>query len=1005
MKDPAVFFKIFKSSSLPSVVLFPDAPLFSIAEVNQSFLEREKVTEAMIIGKSILEIPSLSKDKDGRDALSCTLEKVVKTGAVFKKTQGKSVLSETIPVVSGEGKTDYIVHTFFDNEVFQSDFADNNGLTVSGDSAHQNEIKVSEEKYKKLFQFSPLPKWMYELDTFKIVDVNEIALQTYGYTRAEFLDLSLQHSSPHKEIEELYRSHQYLREEEGLIHFGLVTHLRKDKTPIKVEVSGNRFSFKGKNCMMVVGIDVTERENALNELRSNENELRTAQNIAKIGYWKLTLLSKELYWSDEVFNILSLKRDQHASFDCFLNLIHQEDKTAFLKARDLALEGIKEFDTDFRIVLPDGTVKWIHEKGQLLKDKSGNPISFEGTIQDMTESKLLKLSLEESNQRYDYVTKATFDAIWDWDLKEGKNYWGEGFERAFGYDLKTISANKDFWTSHIHPDDFESVVNGIQQSILDGSENWSYEYRFQKGDGSYVHVMDRCIIIRDKQGKAVRLVGAMQDISEMKNLQHLLDKANRLAMIGSWEIDVATDSVYWSDITKEIRDVDPDYQPTLHDGMGHFKEGFSRDTINARVKEAIEFGRSWQEDLQIYTHKGNLKWIRTTGRAEIKNGKCVKIYGSFQDIDQSKKAELEILRLYDEKNTILESIDDGFFTVNRKWIVSYWNKQAERMLNVKKEVVIGKNLWEVFAGQVDSLSYKKYHQALELNRSLFFEDFYPVLEKWFEISAYPSGGGLSVYFKDITERRLSQIALSEMNENLQKAVNDLATSNAELEQFAYVASHDLQEPLRMITSFLAKIEKKYNQLLDEKGKQYIYFAVDGATRMRQIILDLLEFSRVGRFEDSSENVDVTRIVHEAISLYKKQIEETGAIIEFENLPVIQSYKSPFRQVILNLLSNALKYHKPGESPDIKIECEDLPRYWKFMVRDMGIGIDPDYYDRVFNIFQRLHSKEEYSGTGIGLAIVKKIVEAMGGKIWLEPNKPSGCIFILTIPKLNTQNSY
>ncbi len=641
---------------------------------------------------------------------------------------------------------------------------------------------------------------------------------------------------------------------------------------------------------------------------------------------------------------------------------------------------------------------WVHEKGKLIKSEAGEPLSFEGTIQDITESKLLKLSLQESNQRYEYVTKATFDAIWDWDLITEKNYWGEGFERTFGYDLTAIRNDKDFWSHHIHPDDFDQVVNGIQKSMMSQARNWNNEYRFQKADGTYAFVMDKCIIIRNKNGKAVRLVGAMQDISEKKILQQLLDKANRLAKIGSWEIDVPSATVYWSDITKEIRETGPGYQPSLQDGIGHFKEGYSRDTIIARVKESIRFGTSWQEDLQIYTHKGNLKWIRTTGKAELKDGKCMKIYGSFQDIDASKKAELEILKLYEEKNTILESIGDGFFTLDKNWIVTYWNNEAEKMLGTPKDQVVGKNLWHVFSSHINSHSYKKYNQAIESGERVFFEDYYQALERWFEISAYPSKNGLSVYFKDITDRITAQMELNELNLNLQKTAQDLAISNAELEQFAYIASHDLQEPLRMITSFLTRIEKKYNNLLDEKGKQYIHFAVDGAKRMRQIILDLLEFSRVGRFDGQLEQVNVNEVVEEVVSLYQKQIEETSAVIHFSNLPVVKSFRSPLRQVIQNLVGNALKYQQSGVKPVIHVEAEEMNDHWKFLIKDNGIGIEPDYYERIFNIFQRLHNKEEYSGTGIGLAIVKKIVEAMGGKIWIEANEQKGSIFIFTIPK-------
>ena len=295
-------------------------------------------------------------------------------------------------------------------------------------------------------------------------------------------------------------------------------------------------------------------------------------------------------------------------------------------------------------------------------------------------------------------------------------------------------------------------------------------------------------------------------------------------------------------------------------------------------------------------------------------------------------------------------------------------------------------------------SYKKYIEAFETNQRLSFEDYYEALNTWFEISAYPSKNGLSVYFKDITDRIVAQMELNELNIHLEKIAHDLKASNSELEQFAYIASHDLQEPLRMVTSFLAQIEKKYNDVLDEKGKQYIHFAVDGAKRMRQIILDLLSFSRVGSFEGEPELIDLNEIMEEIVYLFQQEIEETSATIRYNGLPVIHSFRSPLRQLIQNLIGNAIKYQRQGIKPIIVVQAEEMSDHWKFMIKDNGIGIEPEYYDRIFKIFQRLHNKEEYSGTGIGLAIAKKIVTALGGEIWIEQNRGSGSIFNFTIPK-------
>ena len=247
--------------------------------------------------------------------------------------------------------------------------------------------------------------------------------------------------------------------------------------------------------------------------------------------------------------------------------------------------------------------------------------------------------------------------------------------------------------------------------------------------------------------------------------------------------------------------------------------------------------------------------------------------------------------------------------------------------------------------------------------------------------------------------------LKENELQLQKHVKELAVSNEELEQFAYVASHDLQEPLRMVTGFLTQLEKKYGTVLDEKGKKYIDFAVDGAKRMRQIILDLLEYSRAGRMLDNRENIDLNELIREIQILYRKKIEEKKAIIAFDALPLIYGYNSPLRQVFQNLISNALKYCKDDIPARINVIAEELEHHWKFAVTDNGIGIAQEYFDRIFIIFQRLHNKDEYSGTGMGLAITKKIIESMGGKIWLSSEEGKGTTFYFTILKHNHTASF
>jgi len=252
--------------------------------------------------------------------------------------------------------------------------------------------------------------------------------------------------------------------------------------------------------------------------------------------------------------------------------------------------------------------------------------------------------------------------------------------------------------------------------------------------------------------------------------------------------------------------------------------------------------------------------------------------------------------------------------------------------------------------------------------------------------------------EDISERKINEEQLKELNLQINKRVEELAVSNAELEQFAYIASHDLQEPLRMITRFLSEIQRKYSDNLDDKGKEYIHYAVDGAHRMRNLILDLLEYSRVGKFDQTIETIDLNNLIEEVTNFHEVFIKENNAIINWSHLPTIQNRKTPIQLVFQNLISNALKYHNPTEPPKIEIAHQDLGDRWLFSIKDNGIGIDPMFSEKIFIIFQRLHAKHEYSGTGIGLAICKKIIEAQGGKIWVESEEGQGSIFCFTVSK-------
>jgi len=240
-----------------------------------------------------------------------------------------------------------------------------------------------------------------------------------------------------------------------------------------------------------------------------------------------------------------------------------------------------------------------------------------------------------------------------------------------------------------------------------------------------------------------------------------------------------------------------------------------------------------------------------------------------------------------------------------------------------------------------------------------------------------------------------------MEKALRKKTEELARSNEDLEQFAYVASHDLQEPLRMVTSYVQLLSKRYKAKLDADANEFIDFAVDGAVRMRKLINDLLTYSRVGTQGKELSPTDSEAVLAQSVNDLKVTIEENGALVTHDPLPTVMADSPQLEQLFQNLIGNAIKF-RGNEPPHVHISASRNGKGWIFSIRDNGIGFAPEYSERVFVIFQRLHSRQEYAGTGIGLAICKKIVERHGGHIWVESDVGKGAIFRFTIPAVGTE---
>jgi len=317
------------------------------------------------------------------------------------------------------------------------------------------------------------------------------------------------------------------------------------------------------------------------------------------------------------------------------------------------------------------------------------------------------------------------------------------------------------------------------------------------------------------------------------------------------------------------------------------------------------------------------------------------------------------------------------------------NPAFEQLTGLKREEVKGKTVREVIP-QIEPHWIETYGEVALTGQSRHFENHSEALGKDFEVIAYsPRRGQFAALFLDVTERKKAE-------EEIQRAVAELGRSNRDLEQFAYVASHDLQEPLRAVSGYLGLLQNRHSGQLDAKALEYIAGATGGAQRMQSLITDLLAFARIGTAGREFEVVDLNALLDSALDGLCVSIQETDAVITRDPLPKLRVDATQIVQLFQNLIGNAIKF-RAERRPEIHVGATREESRWRLSVRDNGIGLEPQYRDRIFMIFQRLHSRREYSGTGIGLAICKRIVERHGGEIGVESKPNQGSTFNFTLP--------
>lgn len=539
----------------------------------------------------------------------------------------------------------------------------------------------------------------------------------------------------------------------------------------------------------------------------------------------------------------------------------------------------------------------------------------------------------------------------------------------------------------LHPSDRNAASGGTLRPFAQGNSTQPMLVRAVFADGSEHWLQLKAISSSDGF-----IYVAARDMTEQRQFEErlieseaLLQMSERAALLGGWTFDLQTRKLTLTSGTREIFDLESENTPAIETLTRHLSVE-DQERLQRVAQACSEFGIAFDEEFLTRTGKQRSLWVRVIGRPVTdEKGNITKIQGACQDITASREAMEKLKMLADRHATIFESITDAVFTLDHQWRFTYVNSKSEELLQSPREQLLGHSIWELFPDAVGSEFDTNYHLAMETGVSVSFEGYYAPLNNWVEVSAYPSEEGLTVYYRRINDRK-------EAEQKLESAMTELERSNRELEDFAFVASHDLQEPLRKIQTFSDRLLTKSDQF-GLREQDYLQRMQSAAERMQRLIEDLLRYSRVTTRAKPMDLCDTSAILEEVLQDLETAIDRENAHIKTDDLPPVTGDATQIRQVFQNLISNAIKFHTPDKAPQVTVYAEDVnSNGWTLVVKDQGIGFDIRYAEKLFHPFQRLHGKANYSGTGIGMAIVKKILDRHSADISVNSEPGKGTSF-------------
>jgi PAS domain S-box-containing protein len=888
-------------------------------------------------------------------------------------------------------------------------------IDISDSKLAEIAIQESEMRLKLALQVSKSIAWEHDLITNKITFTRSSIIsppQSLNYEEA----MAFVHPEDLEKLERITQEAIANKSSYQIEHRTITRNPDQDYRWFQINATVLTDEIGNPNRIIGMSLDISDRKRY--ELALEASEARF-QKIASLSPGALYTYGCHPdgsfffeYITPEGAKMLELTPEQIiADVQLVETQMHPDDVPGYVAAVQHSKETLKPFKYEWRNITPSGNLKWFQGISRPERRDNGDTVWY-GIFLDITEQKQIEITLQKSEIRFQKLTSASpgviYTVVQDLNGISRFEYISPAAEKIHEISLDQILADGSLINAQSHPEDIQGYQEVFERSFTT-MQPFSHEWRIITPSGKIKWLSANSAPEKQENGEifwhgiVIEITDRKESEQKLLRQQQMLEAMSIQGRIGAWELDLVNNKLYWSSMTREIHEVTPDYEPDLEKGIRFYKKGESRRAITEAIKTAFNYGTPWNLELQLITAKGKEIWAAATGQAEFKDGVCVRLFGSFQDITNRKNAEVALYESELKFSTIfnhspqpalIATLQEGRCLDISESFVRFFGYSRSEMIG---STCLERNLWK------NSQDFELSHQILQERGYLY--DFETVFltkskePKTVIISAIVTRLNYQNYIvavlSDITARKQAEQELIKAKEVAEAAA--LAKS-----EFLAMMSHEIRTPMNGVIGMLTLLQ--YTQLTPEQRSQ-VDLAQSSAESLLTIINDILDFSKIeaGKLDLESTNFDLNEELGTLAKTMALKAQEKGLELILDLTELQHSFVTgdPVRlkQILINLVGNAVKFTHQGE---ILIKCSTKKQENKIIltgsVKDTGIGIDQEKIPFLFDSFTQVDASttRQYGGTGLGLAIVKKLCQLMGGNITVISELGKGSDFQFTI---------